>query len=270
MTKDSGAIRALAVRDWQITKTYPMTLILRYPLALVSIFTFFFISELIGEPAVSLGEFEATYFEFAIVGLLVSGVTTVATGALINTVRSEQTGGTLELLVGSPAGRIPVLMGLSATPALLALGDVAIYLLLGLMWLGSGFSLSGILALVPVLVLVWIVFAAFGVLSAGVTVMTKRGDPVGVLLTQLSSLLAGALFPVELLPTPLETLSFLIPTRYALDAIRTVLLGGEPVTSILPELGALFGFALVLVPISVGFFNWSIDTARRVGTLSTG
>lgn len=263
-------IRALATRDWRIAKTYPVQLAGRYPLALISIGTFFFISKLIESTTVRLGDFNATYFDFVIVGLLISGFSLSATRAFIGPISSEQSTGTLELLLGSPARSGSLLLGLSVTPFSLGLGDIAVYVLLGLIVLGSGFSSSGLLTLIPVLILVWIVFAAFGVFSAGMTVITKRGDPIGILVTNISNLLAGSLFPVAILPRPLEVLSFLIPTRYALDASRAALLGSAPITAVLPELAVLFIAALILVPLSMVFFRWSVNTARTTGTLTTG
>lgn len=242
----------------------------RYPLAIISLGTFFFISKLIGSTTISLGEAGSSYFEFATVGLLISVFSVSATRSFIGSISSEQSSGTLELLVGSPVRSASLLAGMSATPLLLAFGDVAVYLLVGLWALGSGFSAVGLLSLIPVLLLLWVVFAAFGVFSAGMTVMTKRGDPIGALVTQISNLLAGALFPVALLPAPLEALSLLIPTRYALEGSRAALLAGAALTDILPQLGALVMAAIVLVPLSLVFFQWSVKTARSTGTLTTG
>jgi hypothetical protein len=50
--------------------------------------------------------------------------------------------------------------------------------------------------------------------------------------------------------------------------MRGVLLEGEPLMAVLPDLAALIGFGAVLMGVGVLAMRWALKYARRNGTLS--
>jgi ABC-2 type transport system permease protein len=109
-------------------------------------------------------------------------------------------------------------------------------------------------------------FCAFGVLSAAFIVLTKRGDPIG-LLTGAGTLFAGVLFPTSVLPGPLESVTRFIPAYYGLEGLRSVLLTGGGLGDIAGDVARLGIFVAILVPIALWCFARAIRAARVSGTL---
>ena len=79
--------------------------------------------------------------------------------------------------------------------------------------------------------------------------------------------LGGAYFSVSLLPGWLRGLSYLTPTRYALDALRDALFGSGDRRG---KLGLLAAFTAVILPLALLGFRSALAVSRRRGTLTRG
>jgi ABC-2 type transport system permease protein len=60
-------------------------------------------------------------------------------------------------------------------------------------------------------------------------------------------MLSGMIWPVDSLPAPLWVLSQVLPLTWANEAMRSIMIRGASIESILPELGLLAGFAGLMV-----------------------
>jgi ABC-2 type transport system permease protein len=257
---------AVARRDLVIELSYPFNIVMRYAQVLFWCLTLYFIAKLVRQPP-ELRRYGGDYFGFALIGVSVSTMVGVALGGFGRSVTDEQRAGTLELLLASPM-RLATLMGGSVVvPIGMALVQILIYLLSGWLLFGLDLEPGGLLLMVPVLVLSLIVFGTFGVLSAAFVVLTKRGDPFTVLLTQMSTLVAGAIFPVAVMPGAVQAISKLLPAYWALHGLRETLLLGAGLGDIAGDLAALAAFAIVLIPVSVWVFGRAVAAARVTGTL---
>jgi ABC-2 type transport system permease protein len=106
-----------------------------------------------------------------------------------------------------------------------------------------------------------------GVMSAGIVIYSKTEPPSGLIVGGVASLLAGVLFPVALLPAPLQAVSWLLPITHALAGMRGAIAGGH--------FAALAGDALwlavatvILLPLALFGFAYAINRARTDGTLA--
>ena len=79
------------------------------------------------------------------------------------------------------------------------------------------------------------------------------------------SLLGGAVFPTQVLPPLLRALSFLVPTRYAFNAMRGALFGA--VGWVGPSL-VLLGFTAVALPLALALFSQAVRYNARRGALN--
>ena len=68
----------------------------------------------------------------------------------------------------------------------------------------------------------------------------------------------GAMVPPEVFPDIMRTLSHVTPHAWAIDAFRALTLRDESLTGILPQLGALTGFAVVLIGLATIRFRKAI------------
>jgi len=73
---------------------------------------------------------------------------------------------------------------------------------------------------------------------------------------------------VSILPGWLQFIARLNPVTYALDGMRTALLGNAGFSALLHPLAVLLGFAVVLLPVSMLIFSWSLRRTKINGTLT--
>ena len=208
------------------------------------------------------------YFAFALIGVVLVSFATLGLGTFSRTISDEQGGGTLEVLLSVPAPLAVVLGGAFVVPLALTALEILVYAGTAV-GVGTTFSVASTLLALPVLVLTIASFCALGVLSAAFIVLTKRGDPFTLLATRATTLLAGSLFPISLLPGWLQAVGKLVPAYYGLRAMRSTLLAEAGVTDIAGDLLILAGFAVVLLPLSLACFSRALRIARVSGTLGT-
>ncbi len=89
----------------------------------------------------------------------------------------------------------------------------------------------------------------------------SQAGAIGPALGLLLGLLGGTMVPPEVFPPAMQTLSHVTPHAWAMDAFRGLLLNGETLVDILPQLAVLAGFAVVLMTLAVWRFRRALVTA---------
>jgi ABC-2 type transport system permease protein len=262
-------IAGVARRDLRIQLTHPLqlaTVFMQIPFVL---FTYFFLDRLVGRPA-ALAGYGGGYFEFALVGFVVMSLAGVALAAFSQGISSEQRYGTLEIVLASPGARLgPVLVGSLVVPVALAAAQAVVFFAAGFAVAQHPVHYGGLLLGLPLLFLTVACFCAFGVISAAVIVLSKRGDPFSGPLLQATSLISGAVFPVLLLPGPLRACAHLFPAYYGFQGLRELLLNGAGLSDVVGELGALAACCAVLLPFSLFLFSRAVRLGRTSGVLGS-
>jgi ABC-2 type transport system permease protein len=128
----------------------------------------------------------------------------------------------------------------------------------GANWLGAAAILAASM----------LAFAGLGVLSASYTVLFKRGNPAKWLVLGVSGLVGGMMYPVSVLPGPLQFVARFVPVTYSLQGMRAALLSGAAWQELWPSIGALLIFAAILIPFSFGVFSWALRRTKITGTLT--
>jgi ABC-2 type transport system permease protein len=191
---------------------------------------------------------------------MVPGLTVylLALGAVLLTaltIAGEWERGSMEQLFASPVGRVEII-----------LGKLLPYLALGLVQLLMVVAVGATAFDVPVrgsLALLFVIGLAFlaGMLGQGlfISVVTKNqlvATQAGTLSSLLPSLLlSGMLFPIENMPLPLQALSRVIPARYFVHGLRGILLKGNGLSELWPDLLALGVFAVAILAVSTARFG---------------
>lgn len=263
----TDGLAAMARRDLRIQLTYKFQFMLLGANVPFVLFTYFFLDRLMGRPS-SLEGYSGGYFEFALIGFIVMTFATVALSAFGQSIAAEQHGGTLEVLLVSAEARLATILagGLLVPAGIAALQAI---LLFGLGWTisGVGFHVRGVVLALPLLILTIATFGALGIAAAAFIVLTKRGEPLSTLVLEATNLIAGALFPVALLPGPLRVAAHLFPAFYGFEGLREVLLSDAGLREIVGELAALAAFTAALFPLSLRIFRRAVEAARTTGTL---
>jgi len=171
----------------------------------------------------------------------------------------ERSQGTMERLMASPLTRFEIIIGYLLGFLLFVLAQTGVILffifyILKIHYLGN---LANILIVELVLVLgasnMGIFFSSF----AKNELQVAQFVPM-VILPQV--LLSGMLWSIETMPKALQYIAYGLPLTYANLALRKLMIKGFTLNQIMPELGVLLAFALLMIA-------GSIFTMRRYGAL---
>ena len=136
--------------------------------------------------------------------------------------------------------------------------------------LGAEYLASGWWEFLVLLVLGILACTAIGIVSAAILIISKRSKPFLTLYGMAASLLAGAVFSVDQLPSWLQTLSWAIPHTYVINASRAVLME-DPGTFVVPfqlAVIALLAFNVVVLTGGLWLFSRSLEYGKKMGMLS--
>ncbi len=263
-----GRLQAIVRRDLSVLRTYQMKIYVSFAQSIVFVFSFYFIGRFVGEPE-ALAELDGGYFEFALLGVIVTSVIALALREFSDNIATEQQGGTLEAVLVTPTPLWTLLVGGAVVSVLITAVEVLLLVGLGFGLLGTAPSAGALLWSVPLLGLTFVCFAAVGIAAAAAIVVVKRGDPLAGPVSQLTGLVSGAYFPVSVLPAWLRPVSEAVPATHGLRGIRQLTLEGAGPGAIVDDLAILLAMAIVLVPLGLASFRRAVASARRSGTLGT-
>jgi ABC-2 type transport system permease protein len=213
------------------------------------------------------GGASATYFDFVMIGVIITTICTVLLQRVAMAVRQEQMIGTLEALLVTPTSATTVQIGSVAFDLVFVPIRMALLLAAVAVTLGLGYEASGILpslvllaALVP---FVW----GLGLMTAAAIVTFRRGTgPLGVIMSVLG-LASGAFFPLALLPGWIQSLAQANPVAIAMEDMREALIGGAGWAALGSEVIALVALSGAALGVGVLAFRAALAREHRRGTL---
>jgi ABC-2 type transport system permease protein len=256
-------------RDFCIESGYQAAFIMGLFEALMLLVVFHFIGQLISPRAsASLSRYGGTYFPFVLVGVAFARYFDLMLRMFSESIRNAQVTGCLEAMLCSQTGCITVVL-MSSLYSLIS-GAVQLLLILvgGVLLFRVDLRQMNLPATLLVLLVSVAIFIAFGVLSAAAIIWLKKGDPITWALGGLGSILGGAYFPIDVMPGWMQKLSFLVPITYSLSALRSTILRGATIASVVRPIGTLAVMAVILLPASVAVFAAAVRKGRREGTLT--
>lgn len=216
-----------------------------------------------------LREYKTDYFGFAVVGLAVTSYLKAGLVTVTNDIRQLMNQGTLEAMCATPNGYTSLLVYSTLWAFVFETLRVVCYFLVGMLafrlrfpdanWLGAGLTLA---LTIPI-------FLLLGIMSCSVLVLIKRGDPVNWIFSSASSLLAGTMFPIAVLPDWLRAVAMCLPLTHALEAMRQFLLAGAGIRAVGDHLLAMVLFIAVLTPVTTTINTLCMRAAKKQGAFST-
>jgi ABC-2 type transport system permease protein len=195
--------------------------------------------------------------------------TFVSTGlySLSNQVREAQVQGTLEALLITPTSANMILFGNSLWSFVESFLESVLYLGIAIIIIGLRISILKIALVLLILALTFLCFLSLGMISAAFIMAFKQGNPINFIFGTSSYFLGGLVFPIEVLPVPLQKISFFLPITHASRAVREILLVPGNQGDWLPTIGFLGLFALIVGPAGLCLLRLSLSRARRDGSL---
>ncbi len=198
---------------------------------------------------------DAYFMVPGIIGMILFAITSILTATAI--VR-ERERGTIEQLIVTPIRPWELMVGKLLPYVILALVNTIEILVVGSWWFG-----------VPVRGSLWLILglsALFLVSSLGIGLLastianTQQEAMLTVWMTLLPSIfLSGFFFPIEAMPKVLQWISYLMPLRYYLSIIRSLLLKGVGAAELQFDITALAIFGVVLMTTAALRFRKRLD-----------
>jgi ABC-2 type transport system permease protein len=184
---------------------------------------------------------------FLVPGLIayIAMLTAVVSTAL-SVVREKEVG-TMEQVRMSPIGPLPYILGKTAPYFAVSLGSSMSIVLLSMVLFdlpmrGSWLMLVGAVSLFLVGAL------AFGLLISTIAETQQVAFQMALLTSLLPTLmLSGFIFPISSMPVFLQLVTYIVPARYFLIALRAIVLKGLGPADFWQELAALGVFAVAII-----------------------
>lgn len=233
--------------------SYRTALVLQILSMFITTASFYFLAKLVGFQANNpyLAQYGGNYMVFLIIGIIFQSFVAVSQSSFSQTIRNEQYMGTLESLL------------LSNTPLHKILSYSSLWT-----FLFTAINTGNYLASTIVLVLSIVSLAGIGMISAGVIMVTKQGDPISWFVSIVSAFLSGVYYPIEVLPKFLKSLALILPNTHALIALRQSLINNYSVWQVKDQILILLLFSFITIPLGIMAFRKGFDRARKEGTLS--
>ncbi|MBN2544290.1 MAG: ABC transporter permease [Spirochaetes bacterium] len=261
-------ILAFIKKDLLIMLSYRFNVFISVLISSLSLVFLYYLSKTFtGTMSQYLKEFDGNYFSFVLVGISVSSFVSVGLHAFANEIRTSQVEGTLEALISTPTSIYTILIGNSMFSFIKSFISSITILIIGGIFFGFFISIYNLLITFLILLLVFISFLAIGMLSASFIMVFKQGNPINFIFGYSSYFMGGIIFPVEVLPKPLQTMSYFLPITHATKALRKLLLSQYDINEIKILIYRLLLFILILLPVSFFAFHVSIKQAKKNGSL---
>jgi len=162
----------------------------------------------------------------------------------------EKERGTMEQLLVSPIRPVELIIGKTVPYIIISLISSHLVLLLG--YLLFGVAIKGNYFLLLLAMTLFLI----GGLGQGLFISTITGTQqvafqLAVLSTYLPTfILSGFIFPIKNMPLVIQAITYAVPARYFLAALRGVILKGAGLAAIWKQLLGLTGFVLVTLTLS--------------------
>ncbi len=261
-------ILSLFQRDVAVARSYRVVFIVQFFEILFGVASFYYLSRFIDTPELRRALPQGgTYFGFVLIGVGFFDYLGVALNAFDESLSEARQNGTLEYLLVTQTSLPVILVGSVVYPFVLLSLRTVVYFAWGIALFGFPISQPNWIGAIIVLVSSVLAFIGLGVLSASYTLVFKRGNPVKWIFLGVAGLVSGVMYPVSILPAPLQWAGRLIPVTYSLQAMRQALLNHASLPVLWPSIRALLLFAVVLLPASLAAFSWALRRTKITGTL---
>jgi ABC-2 type transport system permease protein len=268
LVAEARKVPAFMRRDLLIMLSYRVAFASDLLYIAIQAIMFGFVAELIDPSTLpTYGGVQATYFDFVMIGVVITTVSGLLLQRVATAIRQEQMIGTLEALLVTPTSPTTVQTGSVAFDLLFIPVRMGLLLTAVAVTLGLGYDPSGIL---PSLVLV-AVFVPFvwglGLVTAAAIVTFRRGEGVLGVTMSILGLASGAFFPLALLPNWIQAIAEANPVAIAMEGTREALIGGAGWSALGPELLVLAVLSVAALFAGVAAFRAALAREHRRGTL---
>ncbi len=188
--------------------------------------------------------------KFLVPGLMAFILMVILTVSTAFSVVREKERGTIEQIMVSPVKPAELIIGKMIPYVLISLGAAHLVLVLG--WLFFGVGIKGnYLLLLLTMVLFLVCGLGQGIMISAITKTQQVAFLLSVLTTFLPTfILSGFVFPPRNMPAFIQAVTYLVPAKYFLVALRDIILKGAGLRAFWDQLLFLAGFAVMTLGVS--------------------
>ncbi|MBT3392030.1 MAG: ABC transporter permease [Chloroflexi bacterium] len=198
---------------------------------------------------------DAYFMVPAIIGMILFAITSILTAT---TIVRERERGTMEQLIVTPIRPWELVVGKLLPYVILAMTNTVEVLVIGSWWFHV--PIRGSLTLILLLSGLFLITSLSIGLLASTIANTQQEAMLTVWMLLLPTLfLSGFFFPLEAMPLVLRWISYVLPLRYYLVIIRSLMLKGASVLALKNEIIALTIFGIVLMSAAAVRFRKRLD-----------
>lgn len=250
-----------------LDSSYRAAFVLRLLGGLVPLLFFYFLQELVNPDDPRLAKYGGSYFEFVVVGVALTQYFGSALNACIKDVRNAQISGVLEAVLSTKTSPLAVVLHGAVYHYAFAFLQLVVILLVAVLAFGLDLSQASWAVFGVGFGCAALAFLGLSILATAWIVQTKSPEPAQLLLGGVSAFIAGAYFPISVLPEWLRTIAAFIPMTHALEVLRAALLTGAGFGDVSAALWTLAGLAVVVLAIGTAVLSVAIARGRREGSL---
>lgn len=256
-------------RDLNIQMSYRLSFAFQALQALPVVLMFYYLSRVVDAGGLSapLKPYGGAYFPFVLMGIAFQNYLSTALFHFSASIREAQLSGTLEAVLAAPVGVPAFLAGTAAYGFVFSTIRIGLYIGFGMALMDLGISWRGAVSGLGVTALAVGAFASLGIFAGAFIVMFKKGEPVTWLFNALSWLMGGVYYPVDVLPEWLQRMAAFIPMTHALEAFRSCLIGGRPLSDAAGHLAVLALWTVLGLPAGCLCFQYALNRCREAGAL---
>jgi len=237
-----------------------LTMKLILPLSQMAFFVF------VGAFLVSTGNAPAGIVAYMAIGNAIQALSWNTVFAVINITSADKWDGTLQLMLATPAQRMPLFVGRSMIHVFDGLLSVLVSFIFAAFLFGVDFGRTDVVGLIVTLLLTGFTMAGFGLLVGGFSFYFRDPLVFANIFTFVQLIFCGINFPVQALPQQVQFISYLIPLTYGVQAGRDVI-AGATLIDIAPLLWQMTIVGLVALVLGYFFFRSFEKSARKTGRL---
>lgn len=260
---------AFIKKSFIMQKNYPLAFFSSIFHIICGIALFYFLAKLLGKgQSIDLGRYGGDLFTFFLIGLAYAKFLNTGLTCFSEYFQNEFYSGTLESILLTPTGIFQILFLSILWPQIFAALQVLIYFAVGISIFNAHISVSGYALAIVITIISMPAIMGIGIISVALLMIFKRGNLLRDAFYLCSFFLSGVYFPVDILPQPLQKISFILPMTYSLRAIRSVLTSGDYMDCVYSDIRVLLIFTAVLFPFSLYVFKKAFLHAKAVGSLT--
>jgi ABC-2 type transport system permease protein len=200
---------------------------------------------------------------FLVPGLMAFILMVILTTSTAFSIVREKERGTMEQISVSPLRPTALIIGKLIPYVLISLASAHFVLALG--WVLFGVAVKGsYFLLLLIMVLFLISGLGQGILISAITRTQQVAFLLSVLTTILPTfILSGFVFPVRNMPVVIQAVTYFVPAKYFLVALRAIILKGAGLSAFWDQALYLAGFAVLTLALSAALLRPGGEDGRR-------